>query len=122
MIAKAAGSPLATVPTLDAIAGRPELVRELPHQVLVDLAFTALRVQAALHLALAVAAPGPVPRADDDLLTVDQAAAILRIGKSTLEHGARTTYKSLRVEMPGRGLRFSRLAIQKWIQRHKAVS
>ncbi len=112
----------ALVPTLDAIAGKPDLARELPRSALVDLAFRALRVQEALQVALVAAVPERARHEDDALLTVDEAAAMLGISKSTLEHGARTTYKGLRVEMPGRNLRFSRQRIQAWIRRHTVAS
>src|SRR5262245_49966816 len=69
----------AAVPTLDALAARPELVRNLPRNVLLDLALRCSTAHGVIAVALAATHPESGPaREVDELLTAGEAAVRLR--------------------------------------------
>lgn len=104
--------PLAAVPTLDAIAERPERGAELPRRVAVDLYFRALTVLQALAPALS-AADGLRQDPDRFLVARDVAA---RLGKSVKWVYAHAHELPFAVRIDGQHPRFSERELQRWME------
>lgn len=100
-----------TIPTLDSLAANPAAVQTLPPEMAKALWFELISLEKALAMrALMTVEQRPE---DDTLLTVGQAAEILRETTDWLYRRADKLPFAIR---EGRLLRFSRNGIQKYIQ------
>lgn len=79
--------PLAVVPTLDELAGDPARLDALPRIAVADLYARVARLEAALRARLLAAAPDMTRApagADDRVLAIDEAAAMLGMSRDFL--------------------------------------
>jgi hypothetical protein len=106
---------LAAVPTLDQVAADSSLVRDLPHQALVDLSLRAQGVINACWSALLATGPNGAPAkyAGDRLLTAAETAPLLGVSLKTL-YATRDRYPFY-VDLDGRP-RFSERGLKEFIQ------
>lgn len=110
---------LRPVPSLDAIAADPDLARDLPRHIQIDLALKAVKVHAVIATALAAApAPPRAVEAHEELLTEAEVAAIFHCKPSTIRHKARTApFRDFL--LPGsRPMLFVRSRIDRYIRQH----
>lgn len=108
------------VPTLDAIAARPDCVRDLPRHALLDLALRCAVVQGAVLAAMTAAAPNATTQPEPDrLLSAVEAAQILGQRREWVYRHA--DILPFTVREPGRRPRFSLKGIQAYISRQVAV-
>jgi hypothetical protein len=105
---------LSALPTLDELAARPERMRELSEETAFELH---LKAQAVLSLCALRLAKGRATPTLADALSTDEAARLLGVSASTLRHGARTTYRGLRIENGTRRLAWARDGIERFMKR-----
>lgn len=104
---------LKEIPSLDALAADPELVKALPAPVVQHIL---IQVTSLLPLLVAYFGGSILPMEkpqDDTLLTIDEAAAILGKTKDALYRHSNKLPFTVR---DGRSLRFSQNGIQKYIR------
>jgi hypothetical protein len=90
-----------------------EQARTAPRESLPELIGQLARAQAEAHIRLSAPAPAPAKaQVVDEWLTAKETAAILHVTESFLYHGGRETLQARKV---GRSLRFSRRAIQNYL-------
>jgi predicted DNA-binding transcriptional regulator AlpA len=107
------------VPSLDAIAADPELVRQLPAHVCGALATRAAAVVVALGTRMAEVQNGDTSRsgpAGDRLLDVEEAARQLGVSADWLYRKAARLPFTIRL---GRSLRFSSLGLERYIRQRQ---
>lgn len=97
--------------TMEEIAEHPELALKLSREAIRKMIYRAISVQQACYTAL-VEDPVVPPPQEDEVLNLEEAARMLGIASRTLQNGAGSNYRSIRVFNKSRRLAFSRRAIE----------
>src|SRR2546428_699861 len=102
-----------TAPTLDSLAAEPAMLESLPPSVLCDLYRQAARLEAELRALLLTAKPEPEKQADQ-ILTIREAADLLRVSLDSLHRKWRALPFAFKDPVDGR-LKFSRCGAQRYV-------
>lgn len=108
----------ATTPSLDALAGDVSLISSLSPPALSQVYVEAARLEAALRARLSVlAADRPTEKEADGVLTIREAADLLRVSRDSLYRKWRRLDFAYRDGLDGR-VKFSRRGVERYVDHH----